>query len=479
VRSIDEYLIAAGAIEVKEVRPFLWQFRLPGDNVAAGRATTTRDGQVRIWHRGSRAGLELAEHWRVSTPVALDPDRSVPSYVARLDDLKPGEKIAKRIPPQQRYISSDAEVESAAIQVLESYGWKREGRGRGIHYLNDGNGSTPACRLSVKNGIASVWTFRGDVDLPAPWRPGRALPTGEQTMYATAKDLGVAALSTVAHTPELPSTPSRPPIDKALAEQIVGWWKQGEPAPSDHRHLTKSGVTLQGTDLRLAPPFDSPYLGDLIVPLLRPVDGEKIEVAGGQRLCATPQLGTDKLIIPGSRLADSFVPIPLSPLLESDRPSIDKWIQSLDGGKALKDRPLVVCEGVATALAIYESGAGYPIAAISSGNIGNVAKWLSENGHTANFPDFVIAADYDIGIRNGKLASQAIKKALDAATECGAKVAIPPPGSSVGADARDLYASGAKAVCDYIATAQPPGEASQRQDIWEILNHCRESGVER
>ena len=32
--------------------------------------------------------------------------------------------------------------------------------------------------------------------------------------------------------------------------------------------------------------------------------------------------------------------------------------------------------GVATALAIYESGAGYPVAAISSNNVEGVAKWL-------------------------------------------------------------------------------------------------------
>ncbi|GAB1394105.1 hypothetical protein MASR1M60_22690 [Rhodocyclaceae bacterium] len=478
---IEQYLASCGAAEVKEVRPHLWQFRLPGDNIPAGRATTTRDGQARIWHRGAREGLMLSDQWQPAAVVDLALDRSVPSYVARLDDLTAGEKIAKRPPQPQKYLASDPEVEAAALAVLESYGWRQQGRDRGIIYLNDGTGSTPACRLAVKEGLASVWSFRGDVDLPAPWRPGRSLQSGEKTMFATARDLGVAvSLAPAVNTPSLPPGPVRQPVDRALATQVIDWWQRGEKAPQNHRHLTKSHAQLRGDDLRQMPP-DSKHPGDLVVPMFRPVDpsGATLEVSGGQRLCAGTQMGTDKMLLPGSRLAESFVPIPFSPLLDGGEASIDKWIQSLDGGKALKDRPLVVCEGVATALAIYESGAGYPIAAISSGNAKNVAKWLSENGHTANFPDFVIAGDYDVGLKNGKAASQAIKKTLEAATETGAKVSLPPPGSPVGTDARDLYAQGPEAVCDYVGMACAPSIAAKRPDIQKFLSRAAEQSLER
>jgi hypothetical protein len=478
---IEQYLSDCGATEVKEVRPHLWQFRLPGDNIPAGRATTTRDGQARIWHRGAREGMALSDRWQPAAAVDLAPDRSVPSYVARLADLEAGEKIAKQPPQPQKYLASDAEVEAAALEVLEGQGWKQQGRDRGIIYLNDGNGSTPACRLAVKDGLASVWSFRGDVDLPAPWRPGRSLQTGEKTMFATARDLGVAvSLAPAENRPVLPPTPVRQPVDKALAAQVVDWWQRGEAVPENHRHLTKSGARLRGDDLRKMPP-DSKHAGDLVVPMFRPMDpaSAALEVSGGQRLCAGTQMGTDKMLLPGSRMAESFVPIPFSPLLDGGEASIDKWIQSLDGGKALKDRPLVVCEGVATALAIYESGAGYPIAAISSGNAKNIAKWLSENGHTANFPDFIIAGDYDVGLKNGKPASQAIKKTIEAATETGAKVSLPPPGSPVGTDARDLYAQGPEAVCDYVSMACAPSEASKRPDIQKFLSRAAEQSLER
>jgi len=479
MRRISEYLTAAGASDIREVRPFLWQFRLPGDSMAAGRITTTRDGHVRIWHRGARAGLELAGHWQPSTPVELEPERSVPSYVTSLSNLTLGEKMAKVALAPPRYISSDAEVTAAAVHILEGYGWERDGCRGGIHYFNDGGGSTPACRLLVKNGVATVWSFRGDLSLPSPWRDGRALSTGEQTMYATARDLGVSIGMSHSIPSSLPPTShSRPPVDKALSEQVAAWWRLGGSAPADHRHLTKSGVTLCGADMRLMPSGVAQYCGDLIVPLFRPIDGGNLEISGGQRLCASSHLGADKMLISGSRLADSFVPIPLAPLFDSGGFSIGKWIESLNGD-GVKDRPLVICEGVATALAIYESGAGYPIAAISSGNIRNVAKWFFENGHAANFPGLVIAADYDVGFRNGKATSQAIKKAIDAAAETRAKVSLPPPGSLIGTDARDLYAKGSCAVRDYIDAACDPEVLGKRSDVLSFFGRIAEQTIER
>lgn len=479
---IEDYLTACGATDIKAVRPYLLQFRLPGDNHPAGRATTTRDGMARIWHRGVREGLELSDKWQSAAPIDLEPSRSVPSYTARLADLQPGDSIAKRDQAKERMVAPDDDVKAAALALLESYGWKQVGTGKaGLLYLNDGNGSTPACRLSVKNGIASVWSFRDDLDLPAPWRPGRTLTTGEKTMFATGHDLGVAA-SRAATRPAalLPPLPSRPPVDKALAAKVVEWWRQGEAAPEDHRHLTKHGARLVGDDLRLMP-WDSGFRGDLIVPMFRPAEGAKValEISGGQRLCDGTVMGTDKMLLPGTRLADSFVPVPFSPLMSrvSDgMVNFEHWMKTL--GSGVKDRPLVVCEGVATALAIYESGAGYPVAAISSNNVEGVAKWLSESGYASRFPGVVIATDYDVAMKNGKPVSKAIERAIEAAEKVGAKVAIPPPGSAAGTDARDMYAQGPGAVRDYITSALAPEVARANRDIAKLLN-TKEAGLER
>lgn len=479
---IEDYLTACGATDIKSVRPYLLQFRLPGDNHPAGRVTTTRDGMARIWHRGSRDGLELSGKWQPAAPVDLEPGRSVPSYTTRLADLEPGDGIAKRGAVKERLVAPDAEVKAAALTLLESHGWRQAGAGKaGLLYLNDGNGSTPACRMSVKDGIASVWSFRGDLDLPAPWRHGRTLATGEKTMFATGRDLGIAASAVAqSRSVSLPPPPSRPPVDKALAAKVVEWWRQGEAAPEDHRHLTKHDTRLVGDDLRLMP-WDSGFRGDLIVPMFRHAEDAKValEISGGQRLCDGTTMGTDKMLLPGTRLADSFVPVPFSHLMSrvnDGMVNFEHWMKTL--GTGVKDRPLVVCEGVATALSIYESGAGYPVAAISSNNVMGVAKWLSESGYASRFPDFVIATDYDVGMKNGKPTSKAIERAIEAAEKVGAKVAIPPPGSAVGTDARDLYAQGPGAVRDYIASALAPEAARASPDIARLMN-TRETGLER
>lgn len=480
---IQDYLAACGVSDISEVRPYLWQFRLPGDRYSAGRATTTRQGVARIWHRGARAGLALSDKWQPAAPVQIKSGeaREVPSYVARLMDLATGDTIAKIDLPERgpALVAPDDEVRAAALALLTECGWRRVGEGgKGIVYLNDGTGSTPACRLLVRDGIASVWSFRGDLNLPAPWRPGRTLKTGERTMYATGHDLGVAA--SVAHGEgiSLLPTPSDDSVDQALAARVVDWWQRGALAPADHRHLTKSGAHLVGEGLRLAP-ADAGHPGDLMVPLLRPTgEGAVVDVSGAQRLCsARTALGTDKFLVAGTRLAGSFVPVPLAPALASmcdGRLDLTAWVDA-----ALRSpRPLVVCEGVASALAIHESGAGYAIAAMSSSNVGAVARWLVASGVAARFPAFVIATDYDVALRNGKPVSRAIKKALAAASESHALIAIPSSLHRPGTDARDLYAQGAWAVRDYIDSAVPPEQAAKRLDVRRLLA-VRGQGMER
>lgn len=481
---VAEYLSSCGATDVKEVRPFLWQFRLPGDQAPAGRVTTTRDGIARIWHRGAREGLILSDKWTPSAPIDLGEGRSVPSYTAKLSDLGPGERIEKKPLSYARVSAPDAQVKEAALGLLLSYGWKLAGKSpAGMLYLNDGTGTSPACRLAVHDGVATVWSFRGDVDLPPPWRQGRPLATGEATMYVTARDLGIDS-GVVVHSPPPPSllpAPRYDAVDKELSASVVKWWKNGSPAPADHRHLTKSGALLQGDDLMLFPD-DSPYKGDLIVPMFRPASEDAqvaVEISGAQRLCGKVMMNTDKMLLPGTKLFGSFVPIPFSPLMDQAERGVmnfEQWIKALEGEE--KKRPLVVCEGVATALAIYESGAGIPVAAISSGNIPAVAKWLSESGYAQRFNGFVIAADYDVSMRNGVATSKAIQRAIEAAEQTGARIAIPPAGSPSGTDARDLYAQGAQAVRDYIVSAVEPSVARAAPDIAPVLVR-RDLGVER
>lgn len=472
---IDKYLAAAGASDIEEVRPFLWQFKLPGDIHPAGRATTTRDGLARIWHRGAQSGLQLSEKWSGSDPVEVAEGKKVPSYIARLSNLVEGEKIEKAARQVQRFTAPDAEVEAAAVSLLESHGWTAHGRSAGVLYMNDGNGSTPACRLAVSNGIASVWSFRGDVDLPAPWRPGNATRTGEKTMYVTARDL---ALETVVAAPARVERPpqERPAVDPGLVSLVQDACRLGSAVPADHRHLTKSGARLVGEDLRVAP-SGSPLAGDVVVPLFRPsADRKSLEISGGQRLCSKTTMGTDKMLITGSKLAESMVPVPWSPMLRSGQMSLDRWAQSLD-----RSRPLVLCEGVATALAVHESGAGNPIACVSSGNLPAVAKYLAESGLAAQFPAVVVAADYDIAVRDGKAVSKGIPKAMEAAELLGAKVSLPAPGAPVGTDARDIYAAGPDAVRTYLESATSPAELRKRPDIAHFFSSQQQSrqGIER
>lgn len=490
---IQDYLRESGAVQIKEVRPFLFQFQLPGDSHPAGRASTTRDGLARIWHRGSREGLQLSEAWSPATPVTFKnyngQEASVPSYTANLADLKAGESITKVQHQQAKMVARDDDVRTAALSLLDTQaGWKLVKQHGEISYLNDGNGSTPACRLVVKNGIASAWSFRSDIDLPAPWREGQRTASGEKTMFATARDLGVAATEIAAPRPSLatptPAALRRQEVDEALAAEIVNLHRAGAKAPADHRHLIKKGVQLEGAGLREIPAF-SMHAGDLLVPMFRPTgQGLDIEVSGGQRLCKNSVYGTDKMLISGSKMAESFVPFPVSPLLENcsetGKASMKDWLEVV--GPVAKFKPLVVCEGVADALAIHESGAGVAVAGISSNNVPAVTKFLKESGIADHFQSLVVATDYDLALKDGKPKSLAVQKALRAAYENGAKVAIPPAGSAAGTDARDLLAAGGgRAVRDYINEAAPPLVVAAREDVKAFLKVVKEkkSGLER
>ena len=129
---------------------------------------------------------------------------------------------------------------------------------------------------------------------------------------------------------------------------------------------------------------------------------------------------------------------------------LQAWLSVAD-----KSKPLVICEGVATGLAIQQSGAGNTLCALSSNNVMAVAKWVKQTGMSDLFSGVVIATDHDIGrTEAGRLKSNAIPRALEAAKLTGFALAVPPANSPVGADARDLLGQGGpQAVRDFIASA--------------------------
>jgi hypothetical protein len=56
----------------------------------------------------------------------------------------------------------------------------------------DGTDQKPVYKLLVSNdGLATAFSFRNDIDLPAPWREGRPTSDGKKTMFVTGRDLGL------------------------------------------------------------------------------------------------------------------------------------------------------------------------------------------------------------------------------------------------------------------------------------------------
>ena len=105
-----------------------------------------------------------------------------------------------------------------------------------------------------------------------------------------------------------------------------------------------------------------------------------------------------------------------------------------------------------------------------------VAKWVKETGLSDVFPSVVIATDHDIGRdAAGRLKSNAIPRALEAANLTGFALAVPPESCQTGADARDLLGQGGpQTVRDYIASAAPATDVEKaRPDIFLALRENR------
>ena len=451
-------------------------FALAGESQVNGRLLVKRDGSVSVWHIGARQGLNLGSPWtpeehrqigaRQAASFTITPE----ALAALPPDPTPLQKLHRSQTRQPlRPIYDQPAFEAAITHALENAGWKYHRERGGLQYWNDGSGSTPAERVKLGEGIATVWSFRHEVSLPTPWQPGRDTRYGNKTLFVTARDLGIAAHG-VSSTARPVVRTERPPINPETVALVRASWAANVPAPVHHPQLNKDGAQLNSTLLRAFPDNAATrhkhLAGDLIAPLFRPNGQGGLELTGAQRLMAEAYHGNDKMMLSGTQTAGAFMPIPPFPLM-AERPDIHAWLQQLRIASAI--HPLVIAEGVATGMAIHQSGVGNVLVAVSSGNLPAVAQWVKDTGLDQHFPaGVVIAADLDTARdADGKLNSSAIPKAMQAAELVGGKVALATAGMPNGTDARDLLGKGGvHAVECYIRDAVPPESIRQRRDVF-------------
>ena len=484
LQKIENYLVARGC-DIHKVKDHLVEFRLPGETsrTPGGRLSLARDGTLRMWHRYAEKGLAAGAPWLAAGDIPLG-DRSTPAFRAHVDQLTVHQELTAltKVPkflsvpgqlrsydPEQVWRAADASLQAAGLIPSRLHG----------RYC-DGSDQKPVYKLLVSNdGVATAFSFRGDIDLPAPWRVGRQTSDGKKTMFVTGRDLGLDAdLVLPRSSPALPRPVKASefnPVDLDLNRDTIKSWMAAEIPPADHRHLVKGNATLDGSDLRVYPRHHR-YAGTMMVPMFRPDPMGRpgmVELCGVQHLMPMAAYGTDKIMAKGSRTVGAFVPFPgpgslMNAIGSEGRTSMQAWLAVAD-----KTKPLVICEGVATGLAIQQSGAGNTLCALSSNNVMAVAKWVKETGLSDMFPSVVIATDHDIGREAaGRLKSNAIPRALEAANLTGFTLAVPSESSQVGTDARDLLGEGGpQAVRDYIASAAPAADVEKaRPDIFLSAN---------
>ena len=465
LQKMENYLVARGC-EIQKIRDHLIEFRLPGETGRnpGGRLSVARDGSLKMWHRYAEKGLAAGAPWQAAGGICLG-KKSTPALATHIDQLSVASELTAltKVPkyssaPQQRRSYDPEQVRRAADDLLQTAGLipsRLHGRYR------DGSDSKPVYKLLVSNdGIATAFSFRGDIDLPAPWREGRQTSDGKKTMYATGRDLG---LDGDLAPPRSSSASPRPApaelrtTDLDLNRDTCKSWMAGVTPPTDHRHLVKGNAVLDGAELRVYPPGHK-FAGTILAPMFRPdLMGrpDTLELCGAQHLMPKVAFNTDKIMAKGSHTVGAFVPFPgLDSLMKTMTADavvpIQAWLAVAD-----KSKPLVICEGVATGLAIQQSGAGNTLCALSSNNVMAVAKWVKHTGLSDLFSGVVIATDHDIGrTEAGRLKSNAIPRALEAAKVTGFALVVPPANSQVGADARDLLGQGGpQAVRDFIDSA--------------------------
>lgn len=266
----------------------------------------------------------------------------------------------------------------------------------------------------------------------------RDLPTefkrGDMSIeFARGLDKSVARPSVVYKEPTLAEKLTLDPIYRAemqpAVEKATELWKSSTAIDkAGHGYLTKPDLD----SARLRSTVD----GKLLVPVFRPAapDLSKVELAGAQLMSSNGF----KQFIPGTKSGGGFALIPA-------HPDPNKWFDHLSNSA----KPLVLCEGVGTALAIHQATGLPVIACLTAKNLSTVAEWLKHEGHT-NGRALKICADNDLA-RDREVDSHiGIKEACKAADLIGAKVALV-DNDQRGYDARDLMRDkGQEAVAELI-----------------------------
>lgn len=476
--------LGSGAHDIKPVQSRagqMFSFSLPGDErKSQGRMLISAGGEVKIWHQSLQRPWLNDPAFRGIEVGGSDKGRGpTPGYSIGLKEFEQIESgLLAKVREQPKQISrptqaterlrpqiSDAEVHALALQSLAAHGWDARRSNGGITTFDDAHGRGHAGRMIVKDGLAVVWSHRGDVPrLGEPWRPGLPTSSGLPTMIATGRDLAGIGLNVSRPAPvQFSQAQQLPESEKIAAIQSV-WTRlveHSQACPPDHRHLVKGTSTpdkaLPPADLIVIP--EGKLEGAIAMPMLREseVNGQ-LQVVGVQALLTGPAAeGNDKQLLTNSSISGSFTPWPLPPVRDG-KFDLAAWVESRD-----KTKPIVLCEGVATALAVHHSGAGHGVICYSSSNLPIVAKYFADRELDATH-GIVVASDNDIALkRDGTLKSPGVLKALEAARECGGEVAFLGKTGAVGADARDLYVQdGPSAVQRYIKRAQRPDEVQQR-----------------
>lgn len=462
-------------------------FSLKNEAKENGRLMMRKDGSASIWHLSAPRGLSLATPFEAETERQIGNRKIASFYIAPNDvsKLTQTNELLKRSEKQPevkvQHTYDQQAFKASVMRELESYGWQYKYERGGIQYWNDGNGSTAAERVKIADGIASVWSFKNDVDFPSPWRAGRETSMGNKSVFITAKDLELKPIG-FAPVKRMEEIKAPQEINEETVAFVRSSWESGTIPSVDHPQLIKEGAKLSPDNLRQFPnnktTWEKYMTKDLLAPVFRDDKKGGLELSGGQRLMHTKYENNDKLLLEGTQIVGAFMPIPVDPLMNG-KPDIENWINSL--GESVKDKPLVIAEGVGSSLAIHQSKAGNVIAGITSNNLVNVARWVKESGLADRFPKgVVIASELDIKRdESGRLKSNAIPKAIEAAKIVGGKVALPEIGSKVGTDARDLLGGhGDKKVVDYINNAVEPDLIKERRDFMPKIEKQSEKKFE-
>ena len=186
---------------------------------------------------------------------------------------------------------------------------------------------------------------------------------------------------------------------KAAQEKAIAWarehWIGADPNYAEHEYLTRKGIKPNGTRLRD---------GVILVPLLGP----------------DAKIQTLQSIAPDGRK-----------LFVTDAP-VTGGLFVLGGMVSKADKPVLVCEGFATAATLHEATGQVVVCAFNSGNLTHVAERLKQ---TYPAKEYIVCGDDD----RGKSQNTGRAKAIEAAAILGGSAIFPEfPDGHDGTDFNDM-----------------------------------------